>query len=253
MAELNLDKVISSFKKENANLALAQFLKTLRAMFYETAHENEVKQEDYEIADIYLKFPKVLKRAKVANWVISEDLENVLYDTLFIDEWKHSKVNYIVLQELLKKFDVEAAVKEAMEKEIEAVNFDKKNWLDTSWKIQKIFSENERLKLVKEVIKEQEASTLEADKDYQAALVELEEVNSKVNEAYEKAVSKLTVLDKLQQIKEAKKENDSILDEMLEFEKEHWNLSSIEIIDSKWRKLKAATAVYLAYAEKEEE
>ena len=248
---MNNQELVKFFEKNKITWMLISFVNKLRALYIEDCYEEKIKPFTWE--ECYLWYRSVLSKSKIGKQnAFTDDINEMLYDFFFEADWKYDKLKTDDLKSFIDEINLKELSDKLLNEEIKAIDFDKENWLDTNSKISKIYNENEKLALKKEIIKQSEAEALEKDSDYQDVYSEYEAIVEKLNAAYEKAVSGVKWLDKIKEINSAIKENKSLIFEFLEFENEKWNLNKIKIVTPTWEELVAHTNVYLWKPIKEE-
>lgn len=248
---MNNKELVKFFEKNKITWMLISFVNKLRALYIEDCYKENIKPFTWE--ECHLWYRGVLTKSKIGKQnAFTDDINEMLYDFFFEADWKYDKLKTDALKSFIDEINLKELSDKLLNEEIKAINFDKENWLDTNSKISKIYNENEKLALKKEIIKQSEAEALEKDSDYQDVYSEYKAIAEKLDAAYEKAVSDVKWLDKIKEINSAIKENKSLIFDFLEFENEKWNLNKIKIVTSTWEELVAHVNVYLWKPIKEE-
>jgi len=228
--------IIDVREKEKLNKENLEFIE--ENLEWENKKDNNIKEE---IKEIFITIKKIKTITK-----ISINQFNLIEDTikLFLTEkWNKLIVNEIALAEYLKNTDTVKIENDFLNNTKKEDDWEDINILSFPEKVQKLFTNVEKLTDENSIVKQMISDTLDNDCDYSDLVQEKEELLSKIKERKETLLEDSPLQKKADELKDELKEEKSILNDFLEVSVENWDYKTLQVNNKDWKKMKPKVKV----------
>ncbi|MDQ7010113.1 MAG: hypothetical protein Q9M94_07550, partial [Candidatus Gracilibacteria bacterium] len=158
---MEMKKLYNHFEEKGLYIQLISILKKTRSTFYDKCYKDGI--DNYNEAGIKINLVSMAKKVKAFSREMTDEMFEEIEKYVFNE---NGKINYNNLKDFFDEIDVEKILTKEIEKVEKGIDFDKMNGYTTSDKIQKVFTENEKIDLKISIIKENEEALLLQSKEY---------------------------------------------------------------------------------------